>query len=296
MSIRTRVEYRSKAGHGRVFHVEVLEQRALLAAAVETFNGPSLSDLIQLALRSHHPLNTAPAAINRMVSALEEQLESGPLADFQSGKVTGPEFLTEVKSLETSYEENAADQLLPRFPNVDRLIDLQGQRIVADITSLNQQNVVQLIQTSTFKTDAAAVIESLTGGPIFALHTPASAFVTTTQNFETNLNTIVASLSATAVPKLTLAQVNTTIQTAATAYLADMNAGLLLPHPNIAAQVQSAVNTLQASSTRIAQQAPTNAQSQLQDAITTFDNALLDLNGLFGPEGPIFGRHKHDSD
>src|SRR4029079_5270364 len=105
------------------------------------FNSPSLTELIQEAQQGK---NTAPAAIDRMVQALQTQLESGPLADLQSGSVDGDGFVQEAQDLETSYEQNVDQHLSQVAPHVDYLIKLQGQRIVADLGSLNQQGTVGL--------------------------------------------------------------------------------------------------------------------------------------------------------
>lgn len=296
MSTQRTVEHRSKRMRDRVFHVEVLEQRALLAAAAETFNPPSLTDLIRRALAEHHRENTAPAAIDRMVDALQTQLTSGPLADLTAGKVNGTDFVTEVQNLETSFEANVDLQLSPRFPNVDKLLKLQGQRVVANVTSLNQQNSVGLISDAALATDSAAVINTLTGGPIFALNTPVSAFVDRTTDFETKLNTLVAALGPGATPSLTLAQVNTTLQAEADGYQAAMDSGLTVTNPHIAAIVDAAVATLETQSTTIANAGGTNSQSQTQltAAIQAFDAAILDSTGLFGPNGVIKQSMKHD--
>ena len=138
---------RRRVGQGRVFRIEALEDRALLAASAETFTGPSLNDLIVLAQQGE---NTAPAAIDRVVEALATQLTSGPLTDLTDGAVDGNGFVTEVQSLEASYAQYVDQTLLPEFPNVDTLLQLEGQRIVADETALNQQSSVGLLSSSDF--------------------------------------------------------------------------------------------------------------------------------------------------
>ncbi|HEV3166138.1 MAG TPA: hypothetical protein VGZ22_19090 [Isosphaeraceae bacterium] len=293
MSNAKRAENRARYRRKPALRVEALEPRALLAAAAETFTGPSLADLIQLAQQGK---NTASAGINRMLQALQTQLDSGPLADLNAGTVNGTDFVTEVQNLETSFAQNVDQQLSPEFPNVDKLLKLQGQRIVADVTALNQQSTVGLISSSALATQAQTAINSLTGGPIFSLGTPLSAYVTRTQSFETNLNTLAQSLSSTASPALTVAQVNTTLQAEAEAYRADLHAGLQVTHPNISAMVDSAVTTLENASTTIAQGSGTNAQAQLMAAITAFDNAILDTTGLFGPQGVISKSQARDRD
>src|SRR5579859_7923041 len=129
MSAKRPLKLRKRAGHKRMLPIEVLEQRTLLAASTQTFTGPSLAQLIQMA---HDGQNTSTAAINSMLGALQTQLTSGPLADLQASNVDGNGFVAEVQSLEMSYEQNVDKQLSPEFPNIDRLLKLQGQRIVAD--------------------------------------------------------------------------------------------------------------------------------------------------------------------
>jgi hypothetical protein len=298
MSIKRTDEHRTKTRRARDLRVEALEPRALLTASAETFNPPSLTTLIQQALAEHHRQNTAPAVIDTMLESLQTQLTSGPLADLIAGTVNSTDFVTEVQNLETSFEANVDLQLSPRFPNVDKLLKLQGQRIVAEVSSLNQQNSVGLITNANLPADAAFAINSLSAGPIFALNTPLSAGVTTTTNFETNLKTLVSALSTGATPSLTLAQVNTTLQAEADAYQAASDSALLVTHPNIAAIVDSAVTTLETASTTIANAGGTNAQSQTQltAAIQAFDAAILDDTGLFGPNGIIAQSSKHNQD
>ena len=83
-----------------------------------------------------------------MVQALETQLDSGPLADLTAGTVNGNGFVSEAESLESSYESYADSELLPRFPNVDEMIKLQGQAVVSDLVALNQANSVGLTTTA----------------------------------------------------------------------------------------------------------------------------------------------------
>jgi hypothetical protein len=264
--------------------VEGLETRALLSTATETFNGPPLTDLIQSALRGK---NTAPATISRMVQALETQLNSGPLADLNAGTVNGNDFVTEVQSLETSYEQYADQQLLPRFPNVDELIKLQGQRVVADVIALNQQNAAGLVSATVLASEAQAVIHSLTAGPIFALGTTLNGFSTTTQTFENNLLAVEQRFSSTATPTLTPAQAGATVSAEAEAYRADMHAALQVTNPFISDTVDSAVNALETTASEMATQTAARAQSLLTTAISKFDTAILDTTGLFGAQGPV---------
>ena len=276
--------HRARVGRGRVVHVEVLEGRALMATSATTFNGPSLAGLIQLA---NEGVNTVPAGINRMVQALEAQLTSGPLADLRAGTVAGSDFVTEVQDLNTSFAQNVDQQLLPKFPNVNRIIELQGERIVADVQSLNQQNSVGLITGTQLISQSQTAINSLTGGPLLPLGTPLSALASQTRGFESNLNVLQQSLGTSANPQLTIDQVNSTLGDQANAYRADIKSAIGVTHPNVFGIVDSAVTTLINQSNTIAQADASNAQTQLAAAITTFDTAILDTTGLFGPRGII---------
>lgn len=295
MKISRTARHRLKAR----FNVEVLEGRALLAAAAETFNPPSLAGLIE---QAHHGVNTAPEGFQVMLHALQTQLTSGPLADLNAGTVTADEFVTEVQNLVTSYDSNVDTQLLPEFKNCDTILKLQGARVVADVTSINQQNFVGLISDAQLKTESAAAINGLTGGPLQPINTPLSALVKVTQEFEVDLNTLASSLSASATPNLTLDDVNTTLQAEAEAYRAKLASALQVTNPNINKTADTTITTLEDASTKIAQTAPTDAQTQLQAAITAFDNAILDTTGLFGPAGPVAqaqsssNDHDHNSD
>ena len=112
-----------RARRVRFLRLESLESRALLSTTTESFTGPSLSDLIQ---QAQNGKDTAAAAIDRMEQALESQLTSGPLADLTSGTVDGNGFVSEVQSLESSYEQDVDQQLAGEFPNVDEMTEAPG--------------------------------------------------------------------------------------------------------------------------------------------------------------------------
>ena len=268
--------------------LEHLEDRRLLAAATEAFTGPSLSGLISQAF---HGKDTAEAAIKTMLSALQTQLTDGPLANLNSTPSDGNGFVSEVQSLVASFNQNVDQQLLPHFTHIDNMLKLQGQQVVANLVSLNQQSTVGLISSDNLPTQAGAAINTLTGGPIFSLKTPVSAYVTATQTFETNLGVLANSLSSTATTTLTLPEVSTTIQAEAEAYRASMDAGLQVTHTNLSTTVNSAVTTLESSVIAIANASPTpsnsTAESDIHTAIATFDSAILDTTGLFGLNGPV---------
>lgn len=273
------------------FGPEILESRALLsttsATAGTTFNGPSLSDLIQ---QARSGTDTASAAISRMEQALQTQLTSGPLADLKAGKVSGNGFVTEVQNLEASYEQNLDSQLSPEFPNVNEILKLQGQKVVADVIALNQEASVGLISSATLATDAGTAIDSLTTSPIDPLNPSLSAYTSATQLFETELNTLAQSLtssSASSTPSLTPAQVSATALAETQAFLANMHAGLQVVHPNVSSQVDAAVSVLESAENGLAQDTATAAQAALTSAVSTFDTAMRGSGGVFDPAGPV---------
>jgi hypothetical protein len=255
-----------------------------MLTAAETFTSPSLSDLIALAQQGQ---DTAPAAIDRMLQSLEAQLTAGPLADLSSGAVDGDGFVQEVQSLESSYEQGVDQELAPEFPNVDEMLKLSGQAIVADVISLNQQNAVGLLSSSDLVADAQAAIDSVTNGPIDTLNTPLSGYSTATKTLEANLDTLAQSLSSTSGAPPTPTEVSTTLETEAEAYQADLHAGLEVMHPNVSSSVDAAANDLDSTVSAISQEDSSNAQSQLTGAISTFDAAMLGTTGLFGSSSAL---------
>jgi Bacterial Ig-like domain (group 3)/Putative Ig domain len=278
MSTQRRESKGRRGARGRILLLERLEDRRLLATATEAFTGPSLSGLIT---QAYHGKNTGEAAIKTMLSALQMQLTDGPLADLNSNVVDGNGFVSEVQSLVASYNQNVDQQLLPHFTHIDTMLKLQGQQVVANLVSLNQQSTVGLIPSGSLPTQAGVAINTLTGGPIFSLNTPVSAYVTATQTFETDLGVVANTLSSTATTPLTLPKVSTTIQAEAEAYRASMDTGLQVTHPNISSTVNAAVTTLESSVIS------STDESDINTAIAAFDAAILDTTGLFGLNGPV---------
>ena len=263
----------------QTFIVEALEDRRLLVSSA--FTGPSLSGLIAQAWQGK---DTSKAAISSMQSALQSQLTNGPLADLNAGTVDGNGFVAEVQSLVQSFDQNVDQQLLPHFVNIDDMLRLQGQQVVAQVTALNQQDSLGLI--SDLGTQAATAINSLTAGPIYSLGTPVSAYVKATQNFETAVNALSQDLtSSTSTASIT--DIGNTVLAEAEAYRAVMLAGLQVTHPNIASSVNQAVTTLGDAVYALDQTDTATAQSQLYDAIKAFDTAILDTTGLFGTHSPV---------
>src|SRR5208337_5407973 len=118
MSTQRRESKGRRGARGRIFLLEPLEDRRLLATAPEAFTGPSLSGLITQAYQGK---DTAQAAIKTMLSALQTQLTNGPLAVLNSPTGNGNVFITEVQSLVASYNQNVDLQLLPHFTHIDNM-------------------------------------------------------------------------------------------------------------------------------------------------------------------------------
>ena len=271
---------RKRGGRDRALHVECLEDRKLLATTTETFTGPSLTSLIQQAYAGQ---DTSGATISTMLQALQKQLTDGPLADLSAGTVDGNGFITEAQSLEGSYAQNVDQQLSPAFPNIDTILKLQGQRIVAGLVSLNQQSTEGLITGTDAATQAQTLIKALTSGPIISLGTPVSAYVTTTQTFESDLIALASNLGSTSP----IADPGLTFLAEAEAYRAEMHAGLQVTHPNISNSVDQAIDALENAVGAVDLTNATTAQIQLTAAFTAFDTAMLDKTGLFGTQGPV---------
>ncbi len=262
---------------GRVFGVEVLEGRQLLAADALTW--PSLSGFIQQALAGQ---DTAKPAINTMLKALQRTLTDGPLADLKAGAITGDGFVVDVQSVVASFDASVNSQLHPRFPNVDELLRLQGLRMSNTVASLNEFNALGLSTSTGFETGAEEAINSLTTGPIFSLGTKLSGYATATQVFEARLRFVANSLDASG---LTSEEASSVVQAEAEAYRSTIYAGLLLNNSDFASRVGAAVSTLESTARSMAGEDEASALAALDRAIATFDTAVLDTSGLFGPNG-----------
>lgn len=254
----------------------------MLATTPLAFNAPDLSGLIQQAF---HGVNTGPATIHRMLSALETQLRNGPLQDLNSGTLGSTDVSTEVSSLVTSFQNNVDQQLSPRFPNIDSILKQEGAAIGAEFNALDAQSTAGLISNSTLSNLAGAAVGSLTNGPLSPLNTPNSGFVQATTTFEDNLNAVAAALSTTAKTPITLINAQTVIDADAQAYSAAI-AAATVTNPQLNILVDNAVTDLQNIVGGITAGNSKTPQAQLTQAITTFDQAVLGDAGVFGANGP----------
>ena len=163
------------------FQVEELESRALMATGA--FVAPDLSPYVAAAL---HGRNTGPATINRMLTSLSDQLNSGPLAALTAGTDTPTTFTTDVNNLVVGYQASVAQQLSPRFPNITNILTLEGSKVSALVAADAAQLGAGLIDEATFNTQAAQAIGSLTGGPLQPLNTSNAGYAAATKRSRTS--------------------------------------------------------------------------------------------------------------
>ncbi|MCA1684495.1 MAG: hypothetical protein LC745_00615 [Planctomycetia bacterium] len=272
--------------------VEGLESRELLAtstAAIATgFIAPDLSSLIYRAVVRHQ--NTGPATIRMMENALQSQLNSGVLTALQGGTLTPANFSTSVANVVSSYETNVDQQLLPRFPNIDAILKGQAQSVLAVGNALNTQLKAGLITQTVYTTQAAQAINAITGGPLFPLNTNANGYAQVTTFLVNQLNLLPPALATGASPSLTLAQAKSIAIADAEAYRVPLNTALFT-RPFFAGNVNSALNTFEASVNAITSTGSTLPAQQFTNAITTLDASLLGTSGLFGNSG-LFRRNR----
>jgi hypothetical protein len=268
--------------------LETLEGRTLLAASLQTFLAPSVADLMRLGTFG---INTGPAAIQRFVNSLQSQLNSGPLANLNDFSIIDHEFVEEVQSLKLSFEQSIDTEFQSSAPNIDQLIKLQGQRISADMVAAYRENTADVYASMPLASQAQTAFQSLSTQALFSLGTPLKAFASMTESFETNLNNLAISLGPIIVgpgpplQPLVLFVANDTLIAESEAYRADLHAALQVTHPVLSNAVDKAVDNLENSFSNVDQNNDPIAQQQLRTAIKTFDKAMLDKTGLFGPIG-----------
>ena len=253
-----------------------------MTTAPEAFVGPS--SLTSLIAQANKGKNTTQAQINLMVDALDSQLQAGPLADLNAGAVTGNGFISRVQGLEAGFEQYADQQFGSKYRGTDQIVKLQGERVVAGLIALNQQESAGLISSPALASSAAAEIKSLASGPIVAIGTKTTAITAATKSFEAELAGVTQGLSQST---LTLAQAALTLEAEAEAYRAEIHAGIQRTQLRISGEADTAINALELSAIQIAQANASTAESQLSGSIATFENAVLDTKGLFAPKGAL---------
>lgn len=287
MAFLNRFAGKTSVRRGAVVAVEVLESKALLAtstASIATgFNAPDLGPYIARNLNNHE--NTGPAVIRTMETALQSQLTNGVLTALQGGTLTQADFQTSVANVVTNYETNVDQQLLPRFKNIDAILKGQARSVLAVGSALNLQQTEGLITSAQYTTEAGQAINAITGGPLYPLNSANSGFASATSTLETQLKLLPPALATGATPSLTLAQAQAVAVADAEAYRVPVGAALF-GHNHVNGRVNTALNTFESSVNAITSTGTTLPAQQLTAAITALDAALLDSNGLFGPNGP----------
>ena len=286
MSTQGRESKGRRGARGRIFLLEPLEDRRLLAAATEAFTGPSLSGLIT---QAYHGKDTAQATIKTMLSALQTQLTNGPLANLSSGVVDGNGFVSEAQSLVASYNQNVDQQLLPHFTHIDNMLKLQGQQVVANLVSLNQQSTVGLISADSFAHAGGGRDQHVDLGADLLVEYPGQRVCHGDPDLRDRSWRAGELAQLHGDPALSLADVSTTIQAEAEAYRTSMDAGLQVTHPNTLQHGELGRDDPGelGHSDRQAATASSTAESDIHTAIAAFDSAILDTTGLFGLNGPV---------
>jgi hypothetical protein len=249
---------------------------------------PDLTPYIQAAF---HGRNTGPATIQRMLTSLETQLQTGPLAQLQAGTIDMATFATNVNNLVVSYQSNVSLQLSPSFPTITSILTLQGTKVESLVAAVEAQSTAGLITSPEFNTQAASAISSLTSGPLRPLNTPNSGFVQATKVFQGQLNALTPTLAPGANPALTPQQLQTVVDAEAKGY-GDAMAASLVGHPTTDQIVNNALTNLTNSVANIAAGTTTSPTVLYLQALNAFDQAILDVTGLFGPLG-LHGGHRN---
>jgi hypothetical protein len=301
MSLRTLPS--RKCHHPRArFQLECLEARSLLTATGPDFIAPDVSDLF---LAARNGENTSAAAFTRTLTALQDQLTSGPLADLAAERVGGDAFVAEVTSLVSSFQASV-DQAYLRFaPRLARLLDLQGTAILTTERLFNTELQANLFPKPTFspnpeyyylKASTEAVRKLTLSRPLWPLGTPVLAYFNQAGLLAAGIqNDVVANLGPGAPHPLTLAQAQAVATGEAETLRTNFDASLTR-HPRFAAVVDAALTQFETSMAQIQPDAP-NPQAQASAALDVFESQVLDGNGLFGPRGPLepaFQRPQND--
>lgn len=277
--LRGRVKRVQACGDAADWGGESLEARELLAANV---TWPSLAPYIAAADKG---INSGEATIHKMVSALEAQLTSGPLAGLQAGTLNPSTFQSDVAGVVSSFRSYVDGQLLPRFPTIDTILNLQATSIESQLSALDAQETAGLISSATETTKAGTTIQGLVSGPLKPLHTPPAGFTAATTALKTELNLLPPTLATGASPALTVGEVQSIAVADAQAYQNALAASLYT-RPMVNQEAVVAINAFVTKVDNLSTSAG-SAQSELTAAIAALDAALLDTTGLFGPHGPV---------
>ncbi len=222
-----------------------------------------------------------------MLTSLEGQLEAGPLANLNAGTDTATTFGTDVNNYVTGYQASA-NQQLPKFPYTATILVQYGNKVTALIAADQAQLTEGAITQSTFNSQAASAIESLTKGPLHPKNTPNEGFAKATKDFETELKSLQPMLDTGASPSLTDTQLQSIVNADANGYASAVGASLV-GHNNVSTLVNNAVTALSRTVANIAATNPADSANLYANALIQLDDALLDTTGLFGPKGAHVG-------
>jgi hypothetical protein len=128
-------------------------------------------------------------------------------------------------------------------------------------------------------------IDGLTGGPLHPLHTTRAEYVTATQFFESQLQTVAAALAPNASPSITTDQALTIGAGLAGAFGDSMEASLFR-HPGVNAELNTAINNLVTAASTAGQNGG-DVATDLMNAFNAFDTAVLGTDGVFGTNGAL---------
>ena len=275
MSTKPDGKGRWRVGRRRGVSIETLETRALLTVASETFVAPSLTTLLTEARKGQ---NTSVAVISKLEASLQSQLESGPLADLNSGAVTNSGFVQEAQALEASFEQNPTVTKLPRtFTKIDvqALVVNQARLVVASLVAENTQATVGLTETSSLNAAFTKTISNLTSGPIKAIGTSSSTILGTASEITSELKTISSDLTD---GTLTLSQAVQAAGADLEQFRAQIHAAIQVADPGFSGQVDYRINNVENA-------IQSGTTSSIPQSIKRFDNGIVGTTGLFGSKG-----------
>lgn len=256
--------------------LENLECRSLLSSTSVAFQVPSLTDLLAAARRG---VNVVPAVFNRMVGALQVQIDIKAPRD-----TPAPQLTQTVNQLAESFESAAHNLFSVTNPRLYTLLELQGQEIAGAINSEAIQLNTQLIKTAVFNESAFLSIQELTlSRKLWPAGTPPEDFLIRSLQATGGLDTVVSDQTS-PNPRLTDTQAAQVVDDEADAFQTDMLLAAT-PKPLITNTVNAAVGNL-VTQVNAAVGSP-SFPAQLSSAERSFDAVLVGSGGLFGRGGPF---------
>ncbi len=255
---------------GRFFvRIETLEARSLMATGPLTFQLPSLAGL--------NGGRNVPATFGRMVGTLQAQIE------INAPKNDAPAHLTGVVDSLVGQYEAASAALFASNPPLVALLTYQGEAIRSDIDSLDGQLITGLTSRSSFDSNAFMAIQELTlSRQVWPSGTPPQEFLVLSTETADGLDSLVQNLQGTS--PLADATAAALVRAEAYSYQTEMLVGSsqnnLITNTVIVADAQL-INRVDAAA------GSPGFAAQAASAVQSFDDALINPGGLFGPGGAI---------